>query len=264
MKSDLNISVEDRILLYLAEYKGLEERFEMPQGVTQESIAFAVGVERKHVSRYLKTLKSEGYLTEKKSRVEGMRRKLFVYYEDLRGEERAAEIRKNLLPIRVPVVERGVEKELSLQEIDNRTSVHLTLPDIVRAFTVEGVVRMEELEAIDDKRKRELDARVAKLDAYARALLAAWSDGKVTATERLLIEELRKHLGIPEAEHGRLEQEVIRKITDRREGEFRIYRTVFLEAKKEGISEEERKLLEVLRRELSIPRKTAEEIELLT
>src|SRR3989442_13847296 len=100
-------------------------------------------------------------------------------------------------------------KEMSLEEIDRATSVHLTLPDIVREAMNVDELDLESLEGIDDRRKRAMDERVKRLEDYTRAVMTAWKDGRVTATERLLVEQLRENLGISRAEQERSATEVL-------------------------------------------------------
>src|SRR5438093_465616 len=51
--SPLAMTTEDRILLYFSDFRNMEERYVLPQALTQKAIAFAAGIQRKHLSRYL-------------------------------------------------------------------------------------------------------------------------------------------------------------------------------------------------------------------
>ena len=248
--SPLALSTEDRILLYFSDFRNMEERFVLPQAVTQKAIAFAAGVQRKHLSRYLDEMVRDGLLVETKAHIEGEKQRMLAYYLAPRGWERAQAIKERLAAIRVSVTIAGVPKEMSLQEIDNATSVHLTFSDIVREAMTVDALDLEYLEGIDDRRKRAMDERVKRLEAYTRAVMTAWKDGRVTATERLLVEQLRENLGISREEQDRIESEVLEEVLENRTG---IYRAVAAEALDDGpVTDDERELLEALRKKLGL------------
>src|SRR5207249_11104845 len=160
---------------------------------------------------------------------------------------------------RVPVKVAGATKEMSVEEIDRATSVHLTLSDIVREAMNVDELDLESLEGIDDRRKRAMDERVKRLEDYTRAVMTAWKDGRVTATERLLVEQLRENLGISREEQDRIESQVIEEVLEDRTG---IYRAVAEEALEDGpITEDERELLEALRKKLGLSARDCREIE---
>ena len=248
--SPLALSTEDRILLYFSDFRNLEERYVLPQATTQKAIAFAAGIQRKHLSRYLDEMVRDGYLTETKAHIEGEKQRMLAYYLAPRGWERAMSIRERLSKVKVPVTVAGVTKDMTLEEIDHATSVHLTLSDIVREAMTVDKLDLEYLEGIDDRRKRAMDERVKRLEEYTRAVMTAWKDGRVTATERLLVEQLRENLGISKEEQERIESEVIEEVLENRGG---IYAAVAEEALEDGpITEDERELLEVLRKKLGL------------
>jgi len=258
-ESPLALSTEDRILLYFSDFRNLEERYVLPQAVTQKAIAFAAGVQRKHLSRYLDEMVRDGYLVETKAHIEGEKQRMLAYYLAPRGWERAMAIKERLSKVTVPVTIAGATKDLTLEEIDNATSVHLTFSDIVReAMSVEHL-DLEYLEGIDERRKRAMDERVKRLEEYTRAVMTAWKDGRVTATERLLVEQLRENLGISREEQDRIESKVIEEVLENRTG---IYAAVAEEALEDGpITEDERDLLEALRKKLGLSSQDIREIE---
>src|SRR2546421_4795812 len=49
-ESPLALPTEDRILLYFSDFRNMEERYVLPQALTQKAIAFAAGIPRKHLS----------------------------------------------------------------------------------------------------------------------------------------------------------------------------------------------------------------------
>ena len=257
--SPLALGTEDRILLYLSDFRNTEERYVLPQALTQKGIAFAAGVQRKHLSRYLDEMVRDGLLVETKAHIEGEKQRMLAYYLAPRGWERAMGIKERVSGVRVPIKIAGVTKEMTLAEIDGATSVHLTLSDIVREAMNVDELDLESLEGIDDRRKRAMDERVKRLEEYTRAVMTAWKDGRVTATERLLVEQLRDNLGISREEQERIESQVLEEVLENRTG---IYRAVAVEALEGGpISDEERDLLEALRKKLGLSSHDIREIE---
>lgn len=255
----LALNTEDRILLYLTDFRHMEERYVLPQALTQKAIAYAAGIQRKHLSRYLDEMVKAGYLVEAKGHVEGEKQRMLAYYLAPRGWERALSIKRRLAAIHVPIKVQGEVKPMTLEEIDHATSAHLTFADIVREAMNVDTLDLEYLSGIDERRKREMDERVKDLEDYTRAVMTAWKDGRVTATERLLIEQLREHLGISREEHERIETQILEEVLANREG---IYRAVASEAIELGpISTEVRGLLETLRKKLGLSEQDATRIE---
>lgn len=249
----LSVTTEERILLYLSDFKGMEERFEVPEALTQESIARAAAIQRKHVSRYLDDLVREALMVERKAHVEGRRQRMFVYHLTPQGWRRSQTIKEYLRGLRLPVRVRGEIKQMTMEEIDKATSVRVTFVDLVREATTSDVIDLSELERIDERRKRDMGARLRKLEEYTKALMTAWRDGRVTATERLLMEQLRQHLGITEAEHERIESDVVESLTGEKERSIAIYRNVYRDAlRRGGIAQNEREMLGVLRDSLGL------------
>ena len=255
----LALSTEDRILLYLTDFRHMEERYVLPQALTQKAIAFAAGIQRKHLSRYLDEMVKAGYLVEAKAHVEGEKQRMLAYYLAPRGWERALAIKQRMSVLHVPVKVRGEIQQMTLDEIDKATSAHLTFADIVREAMNVDLLDLEYLNGIDERRRREMDERVKDLEDYTRAVMTAWKDGRVTATERLLIEQLREHLGISKEEHERIETQVVEEVLANREG---IYRVVAAEALEQGeVSPQVRGLLEALRKKLGLSEQDCAKIE---
>ncbi len=255
----LALNTEDRILLYLTDFRHMEERYVLPQALTQKAIAFAAGIQRKHLSRYLDEMVKAGYLVEAKGHVEGEKQRMLAYYLAPRGWERALAIKQRLAAIHVPVKAKDEVKPMTLDEIDKATSAHLTFSDIVREAMNVDTLDLEYLNGIDDRRKRAMDERVKDLEDYTRAVMTAWKDGRVSATERLLIEQLREHLGITREERDRIETQVMEEVLANREG---IYRATIAEALEHGtISVDLREILEALRKKLGLSEQDAARVE---
>ncbi len=254
------LSTEDRILLYLTDFRNMEDRYVLPQALSQKAIAYAAGIQGKHLSRYLDEMVKAGLLTEAKTHIEGEKQRMFTYYLAPRGWERALAIKQRLATIRVPVKTKGGEvRQMTLEEIDKATSVHLSFADIVREAMKVNTLDLEYLEGIDERRKREMDERVKDLEDYSRAVMTAWKDGRVSATERLLIDQLREHLGITREEQDRIEGQVMEEVLSNRAG---IYRAVAAEAvEHRPLDSEKREMLEALRKKLTLSSEDCAKIE---
>jgi len=258
----LALTTEERILLYLTDFRGMEERFELPEAVTQRAIAYAAGVQRKHLSRYLDDLVAEGMIEQRKAHIEDQRQRMLAYYLTPKGWGRAMEIKGKLAAVHVPIRVEGKVREMKLEEIDKATSIRLTFSDIVREALRVDMLDLAELEKIDDRRRQDMDERLKKLESYTRALMTAWKDGRVTATERLLLDQLREHLGITREEHDRMETETIHLAEDAVSDRMELYRLVAAEAREHGdVTPPEREMLEALRKALQIPKADANRIE---
>ena len=261
-ESRLSLTTEERVLLFMSDFRGMDERFELPVALTQKCIAFAAGIHRKHVSRYLDELVAEGSVTERKAHIEGMKQRMLAYYLAPRGWERATRIREHLSTVRVPIRVKGEMREMTLEEIDKATSVRLTFSDIVREAVDQPVLDLEHLETIDERRRREMDDRLEKIESYAKAMLTAWQDGKVSATEQLLLEQLRQHLEISELDHRQIEDDILRRVLGTMEDERKTYRDLFRHALAAGrLTPRVLRILDDARHLLRIPRTEARAIE---
>ena len=248
-----SVTSKDRILLYLSDYTHVADRYELPSGLTQESIANGTGIQRKHLPQYLKDLIANGLVVQRKAHVKGMKQRMNGYYLSALGFSKTDEMRQSLSGVVVPVKFANEVVEMPLNKIDEATSVHITFCDIVTAAVVNGSLDMESLEGIEKRRIADLTASDEATEAYRKALSTAWRDGKVTATERYLIDQLRETLKISDEEHRSLECEILRKLAEDHMEFRRIYRQVLEIALADGqIEGAEKEILKTLRRMLRI------------
>jgi hypothetical protein len=256
-----SLTSKERILLYLSDFVHMDERYELPRGLTQESIAFETGIQRKHLSQYLKDLLDDDLVVERKAHVESMKQRMNGYYLTPGGYSQAVALRRRVSEAIVPVEMDGKTVEMKVEDIDDSTSVHITLSDIVREAICEGSLRMSALESVEERKRAALEEEEQSSDVYKRALMTAWHDGRVTATERFLVEELRKHLKISDEEHKRLESEIVKRLAQDHMEFRRIYRSVLEVALADReISGPEERILENLRRIMRLSRREHEEL----
>lgn len=206
----LSLPTEERILLYLSDFRSLEDTYEAPSDLTQKEIAHGVRIQRKHISRYLKKLVEDKLIVEKRCHVRGAKQRMKCYYLSYDGQRKARDIRKLVGGKRVRIKMGDRITEMLVSDIDGATSVHLTLSDIV-SEAIEAVDHLDRdvLETIEERKRRALDERTKKADVYLQALNAAWRDGVMTPSEKHLTEALKEHLGITDDEHDSMEAQII-------------------------------------------------------
>lgn len=256
-----SLTSKERILLYLLDFRYMDDRYELPQDLIQEAISYCTGVQRKHLSKYLDDLMNEDMLVERKAHIQGMKQRMNGYYLTSTGYSKATEIRDRICHTEVDVKDNGHTRRMKVCDIDDMTPARVTYSDVVRLAIENGQLTLPDLLNIDAKKRAALEAKERVTDTYKRALETAWRDGQVTATERFLIEELRRHLNITEAQHQALEAEILKQVAQDHMEFLRIYRGVLEIAMSDGqVSGAEAEIIEVLRKTFMISRKEHEEM----
>jgi len=257
----LSLTSKERILLYLSDFSDMADRYELPAELTQESIAFGTGIQRKHLSQYLKDLINDDLVVERKAHIHGMRQRMNGYYLTACGFSRAASLRNRVGGLEVPIfIDDGI-RNMRVEDIDDATSTHLSLCDIVREAIQNKELRMSDLESVETRKRTDIETKEQDTDVYRRALQTAWKDGRVTATERFLVEELRKHLEITDEQHRILEDEIIHKLAQDHMEFRRIYRKILEVALADRIiAGPEATILEEVRRVMRISRQEHEQL----
>ncbi|MCX8173609.1 MAG: AAA family ATPase [Thermoplasmata archaeon] len=113
----IKLTYSERVLLYLLEYERFRERHTYPFGVTQKGIAEGIDILPAHVPRTVKKLIGEGLVEERFGRVEGIPRKVRVYFLTPDGVGKANMLKKKILAVKVPVKEGSGIVEKSVEEI---------------------------------------------------------------------------------------------------------------------------------------------------
>jgi DNA-binding MarR family transcriptional regulator len=243
----ISLPAEERILLYLSDFKNLDDAFEVPVDLTQQEIAMKVDVQRKHISRYLTNLINDGLVEKKVSHVRGAKQRMGIYFLTPSGNTKAEIIRKYVGSQHVKVIVDGELKNMLVSEIDGATSIHLTLSDIVgEALVTEGCLDMAKLAHIEEDKRRAVDERTRKADVYRQALVAAWRSGVLTSSEKQLIDALKLHLGVTNEEHETMEKQVIANMDQLRREHQETYEEIS-GLVKEGTTDREKKILALLK-----------------
>jgi DNA-binding MarR family transcriptional regulator len=206
MAERLSVTGEERVLLYLLNFGSLEDVYECDSGLTQKGIAVNVRVQRKHISRHLEKLVEQSLIEEYNRHVKGSRQKMKCYGLTPQGFARARKLVDSVGHITMKVRINGKTVDMKLADIDDATSAHLRLSDIVCEALESGeVLEMARLESIEEENRRLMDEKTMKNDVYRRALAAAWRSGILTSSEEHLVDALKTHLGISEEDHRAME-----------------------------------------------------------
>jgi len=258
------LNYQERTLLHLLRFVGMEELYQVDSGVTQGAIADAIGIQRKHLPRALSKLVKEELILERRAHVSGVRQIRRVYFLTWKGHVKATAIR-DMLRIRKVRLSQGAEvRDVTLQEAQDLVGIRYSLLEIYDSITPDGsldLLAMTRQHAGNptvrsDRRPHPaatLDEATHPLDIYRDALDAAWIDGRLTLNEHIILSHLRKSLGIPEEEHRRIEQETLARLPLIQEERLDVYR-VTLVAALQGyrISADQQLIVETLRERLRI------------
>lgn len=246
----VELTSSERCLLHLLDFKGMDDAFEYPEGVTQKGIAQAICSQRKHMPRVLNKLEEKGLLTEKQARIKGAKQRMKVYLLTMNGIAKAREIERfvedKLIQVRN---EKGKLVESKICDVNSIVEGDFTLTEIVSNITDDGT--FEGIIEIEDE--EESEKMPPKLEIYWHTLLRVWKDGKASVDEEEILEELRGLLDISEEEHISMQKKIIRYASPVRKRLLEIYSVAYQQALKDKhVTEDEKAILEVLREKLGI------------
>ncbi|UCE37574.1 MAG: hypothetical protein JSW00_19325 [Thermoplasmata archaeon] len=136
MADRVRVTVKEKILIHLLAYTKYRDSFEVPEHVSQDGMAEAVGVRRSHIASALKDLKEKDYVEEVKARFHGQERRKNAYFLSHIGQAEALRIKvaisdKNIFfvdkngkssEVKISELNRFLEEKLGLLEILNRLS----------------------------------------------------------------------------------------------------------------------------------------------
>lgn len=137
------LSASSKILVHLLRFTGFADDAVAPPDITQKGIAAAAGITLTHISRVLKGEISKGLVSEKKAHVDGMDRRVKVYFLTREGMEKAKEIKNYLEEIRFPAILDGEERAINYREIKDR--VNADIIEIMNMVEKEGRVDVDSL-----------------------------------------------------------------------------------------------------------------------
>lgn len=254
------LTLQEKAMLHLLDFKGLDDSFEFPIGVTQKGIAKKIGAQRKHMPRVLKKLEERGFVSEKRGRVKDSSQRMKVYLLTWNGISKANKIKKfvekELIKVRD---EQGNVVEVKIGDVNSHVKGNFSLLEIINYISDDGIFEGLSEEIEDDG---VFDEMPAKHEIYWHTLLQVWKDGRASVDEEEILEELRKILGISNEEHIKMQERIIRYAYPVRKKLLEIYSAAYEQAlKDEKISKDERAILEVLREKLGMDEKERKELE---
>ena len=131
----LHLTVMNKILIHLMDFRTNRDDFEVPYEVTQSGISRAVKIQQKHLPRTLKKLMSMNYIEERMNHVTGVKQKRKVYFLSEEGIQYTWEFVNNLMTKDVPVKsdsgQEEPETEINLQELHNSDKNEFSLLNIL-------------------------------------------------------------------------------------------------------------------------------------
>lgn len=243
------LTFQEKTLIHLLNFKGMDDSFELPSGVTQKGIAESIGAQRKHMPRILKKLKEKGLITEERGRVTGSTQRMKVYILTWEGISNANKIKKYTENSITKIRDKdGKICEVRIGDVNKTVDGHYSLLDILNNITPDGI-----FQGIEEEEEEELEKMPPKQEIYWHTLLQVWKDGRASVDEEEILEELRKILGISEHEHAKMQNKIIRYAHPVRKKLLEIYTAAYEEALRDKrITEDERAILRVLREKLAI------------
>jgi DNA-binding MarR family transcriptional regulator len=108
--------VNDRVALFLYEFRHIEADYEIPGEVTQSGIASGVGMSVTHVPRAVKKLEEFDFVFSKSSYVKGSARKKKTYHLTSEGIVKYRDLRCSLGNQEVKVLASGKESSMTLDK----------------------------------------------------------------------------------------------------------------------------------------------------
>ncbi|UCE75350.1 MAG: winged helix-turn-helix domain-containing protein [Methanomassiliicoccales archaeon] len=254
------LTFQEKVMLHLLNFKGQEESFELPIDVTQKGIATSIGAQRKHIPRILKKLMGKGLVFERRGRISGSSQSMKVYLLTWEGISQAKKIEKYVEDTTIKVRDKqGNVSETKVAQVNALVEGDYSLLEIINNISDKGIFEGI-TEVIEDESEHE--EMPAKYEIYRHTLLQVWKDGRASVDEEEILEELRKLLGISEEEHIKMQERIIRYAYPVRKKLLEIYSEAYEQAlNDEQITEDERKILEILREKLSIGEDERDAIE---
>jgi len=179
-----SLTTQERVLLHLLRFYNVKGEYIVPEGVTQQGIADAVGTTRSNLPQTLKKLISQGLVEQSTGRVEKIGSKRIVYTLTPTGIQHAKKIRDNIMQLKVTAVEsepgrlERKKREFTLFDLYNYLEGKYPLLDILK-YTNEGLVD------IDALKNKDIPKKISQSRSYAPAIQDAEhiSDEKNTKKE---------------------------------------------------------------------------------
>ena len=252
IRSDaIRFTVEERILLHLLDYTTYHKQIEVPPSLTQEGIAQSIHIHRKHLPRTLKNMIQKNHITEKTAHVIGKTQRMKTYHLTINGQAKALELKNCILTL--PIAIRDTQGQLKKTTINNAQQIIQginSLAEILSCINQDGIIDLTKtVEKPPLQQKKQ-----GRLYIYRKALEQAWKDGKMTRSERDILQNLRNSLNISEKQHLKMEEQILEKVEKNPTSEAaQVYKIALEQALADKhISKDERAILEKIRKHFNL------------
>jgi len=147
------LTSKEKILIHVKESLPLRDPLDAPFALTQQGIAEAVGMRSSHVSRAVKALKKDGYLSEIPARVRGELRKRRAYLLTERGNSSAQKIKNGIVWRKLVVKDsKGRIREVELSRIGELITKPLPTMKIISLMDSYGILDIKKVEEREEER----------------------------------------------------------------------------------------------------------------
>ena len=136
----LRVTAKERILLHLLHFARYADSSEVPPELTQERIAEAAGIDRRHFTQYVRPLEEDELVRERASRVRGIVQKRRVYVLTEEGVRRALGVRDRLRSATVSVRDDLGVREVTVAEALLEARGFMSVLDVLRESIETGIV----------------------------------------------------------------------------------------------------------------------------
>lgn len=247
----IRFTIEERILLHLLDYIAFKTQIEVPQQLTQEGISQIIRIHRKHLPRSLKKMKEKNLIQEKTAHVQGKTQRMKTYHLTQNGQAKAQEIKKCITNFTITIQDtQGKLKKTTINNVQNHIKGTISIAEIISCLNQEGVIDLK----LTTPTKIKSEGTPDHLHIYKKALEQAWKDGKMTRSERDILNNLRTSLNISEKQHLQLEEKILNNIEKNTSSEaVQVYKIALEQALADKhISKDERAILEKIRKHFKI------------
>ncbi len=162
----MRLTVKERILLHLLDCVQSADDPEVPPAMTQEGVARAAGIQRRHLAQFVRPLIAEGLVRERQAHVEGIRQRRKVYALTSEGRGVAGRMRAELDDRVVRVRDGGVVTRASIHDALQGVGTRPTLLEAVRQVEQSGVLDLEAIRHPPDSGLVELTGDAPRIRVF--------------------------------------------------------------------------------------------------
>jgi hypothetical protein len=219
--------------------------------MTQEGVAQAIHVHRKHIPRTMYRLIEKQWIISEKHHITGKKQRLLSYFLTDEGLKRAQALRSHYLTQKV--MYRDTKGKTSIVPIEWIVKKYQNCYNLSEILTYISRSSLFDIQSQNHHKKKEesikpIDKQTA-LHIYQNALEQAWKDGSLSNDEHDLLLILRETLDISDKQHLQLEKRVVEAGCDDSNPRIKqLYITAIKEALKDKkITKDERAILQHIR-----------------